>query len=125
VGRRRFTPGFKLEVVKLVKERAVSVRQAAADLGLHENLLRKWVRNVEAHREQAFPGQGRMRPDDAAVARLRRASEESDDPSDLTNCCPPPTTARCDVRSRPGAVIGAFPGRSMAGPILCAASSES
>ena len=48
------------------------VRQAATDLGLHENVLRKWVRNVEAHREQAFPGQGRSRPDDAEVARLRR-----------------------------------------------------
>jgi len=56
MGRRRFTPEFKLEAVKLVKERGVAVRQAAADLGLHENVLRKWVRNVEAHREQAFPG---------------------------------------------------------------------
>ena len=72
MGRRRFTPEFKLEAVKLVKERGVTVRQAAADLGLHENVLRKWVRNVEAHRQQAFPGQGRMRPDDAEVARLRR-----------------------------------------------------
>jgi transposase len=72
MGRRRFTPEFKLEAVKLVKERGVTVRQAAADLGLHENVLRKWVRNVEAHRHQAFPGQGRMRPDDAEVARLRR-----------------------------------------------------
>jgi len=72
MGRRRFTPEFKLEAVKLVKERGVSVRQAAADLGLHENVLRKWIRNVEAHRKQAFPGQGRMRPDDAEVARLRR-----------------------------------------------------
>jgi len=58
MGRRRFTPEFKLEAVRLVKERGVAVRQAAADLGLHENVLRKWVRNVEAHREQAFPGQG-------------------------------------------------------------------
>jgi len=56
MGRRRFTPEFKLEAVKLVKERGVAVRQAAADLGLHENVLRKCVRNVEAHREQAFPG---------------------------------------------------------------------
>ena len=72
MGRRRFTPEFKLEAVKLVKERGVAVRQAATDLGLHENVPRKWVRNVEAHREQAFPGQGRMRPDDAEVARLRR-----------------------------------------------------
>jgi transposase len=72
MGRRRFTPEFKLEAVKLVKERGVAVRQAATDLGLHENVLREWVRNVDSHREQAFPGQGRMRPDDAEVARLRR-----------------------------------------------------
>ena len=58
--------------MKLVKERGVSVRQAAAYLGLHENVLRKWVRNIEAHREQGVRGQGRMRPDDAEVARLRR-----------------------------------------------------
>jgi transposase len=65
MGRRGFTPEFKLETVRLVKERGVAVRQAAADLGLHENVPRKWVRNVEAYREQAFPGQGRLRPDDA------------------------------------------------------------
>jgi hypothetical protein len=39
--------------VKLVKERGVAARQAATDLGLHENVLRKCVKNVEAHREQA------------------------------------------------------------------------
>ena len=61
MGRRKFTPEFKLEAVKLVRERGVAVRQAAADLGLHENVLRKWIKNVEAHREQPFPGQGRMR----------------------------------------------------------------
>ena len=33
---------FKLEAVKLVRERVVS--QAARKLDLHENVLRKWVR---------------------------------------------------------------------------------
>jgi transposase len=72
MGRRKFTPEFKLEAVKLVRERGVTVRQAAADLGLHENVLRKWVQDARDHGTQAFPGQGRMRPDDAELARLRR-----------------------------------------------------
>jgi transposase len=72
MGRRKFTPEFKLEAVKLVRERGVTVRQAAADLGLHENVLRKWVKDAREHGAQAFPGQGRMRADDAEVARLRR-----------------------------------------------------
>ena len=72
MARRKFTPEFKLEAVRLVRERGVTVRQAAADLGLHENVLRKWVRDVRVHAEQAFPGQGRQRPDDSEIARLRR-----------------------------------------------------
>lgn len=72
MGRRKFTSEFKLEAVKLVRERGVTVRQAAADLGLHENVLRKWVKDAREHGAQAFPGQGRMRADDAEVARLRR-----------------------------------------------------
>ena len=50
--RRKFSREFKLEAVKLVRERGVSVSQAASDLDLHENVLRKWVREAEskAHR---------------------------------------------------------------------------
>jgi transposase len=41
--RRVFSREYTLEAVKLVTERGVSVAQAARDLGLHENVLRKWV----------------------------------------------------------------------------------
>jgi transposase len=41
--RRVFSRECKLEAVKLVTERGVSVAQAARDLELHENVLRKWV----------------------------------------------------------------------------------
>ena len=39
--RRQFTREFKLEAVKLVRERGVTAAQAARDLGVHENVLRK------------------------------------------------------------------------------------
>jgi transposase-like protein len=45
MGWRRFGREFKLEAVKLVRERGVTVAQAARDLDLHENLLRKWVKD--------------------------------------------------------------------------------
>ena len=72
MGRRSFTREFKLEAVRLVRDRGVRISEAAQDLGLHENVLRKWVKDIGAHAEQAFPGRGKMRPDDAEVARLRR-----------------------------------------------------
>lgn len=42
--RRRLSPAFKDEAVRLVTEAGVSVAQAARDLDLYENVLRKWVR---------------------------------------------------------------------------------
>lgn len=72
MGRRFFTTEFKHEAVKLVLERGMTVSQAAKDLGLHQNVLRAWVRDAKANGKQAFPGRGKQRPDDAEVARLRR-----------------------------------------------------
>lgn len=72
MGRRTFSPEFKLEAVKLVRERGIAIRQAAKDLGLHENVLRKWVKDHSENGGQAFPGRGKQRPDDAEVSRLRR-----------------------------------------------------
>jgi transposase len=70
--RRRFGREFKLEAVKLVRERGVTVAQAARDLDLHENLLRKWVRDFAADPQHAFPGHGQMKPEQLEIERLRR-----------------------------------------------------
>ena len=51
--RRQFSREFKLEAVRLVRERGVSVAQASRDLDVHENVLRKWMRDVRADPLQA------------------------------------------------------------------------
>ena len=60
MGRRSFSREFKLEAVRLVRERGVTVAQAARDLDLHQNMLRNWVRDFSADPAQDFPGQGQM-----------------------------------------------------------------
>jgi transposase len=70
--RKRYTPEFKREAVKLVREGGVSIAQSARDLGLHPNVLREWIRAFAADPEQAFPGRGQMKPDQLEVERLRR-----------------------------------------------------
>ena len=70
--RRQFSREFKLEAVRLVQERGVTVAQAGRDLGLHENMLRKWIREFGAEPEQAFPGKGVMKPEQAEIERLRK-----------------------------------------------------
>ena len=59
MGKRRvFSREFKLEAVRLVVERGVKVSLAAKDLGIHENVLRKWVRDSH-HSVSRLDGTGR------------------------------------------------------------------
>ena len=70
--RRVFTREFKIEAVKLVSERGVSISQAARDLGVHVNVLRKWIEDQKADPQHAFPGHGQMKPEQAEIAALRK-----------------------------------------------------
>jgi transposase len=58
--------------VKLVRERGVSAAQAARDLDVHENVLRKWIKEFAADPQHAFPGQGQVKPEQQEIERLRR-----------------------------------------------------
>jgi transposase-like protein len=53
--RRKFSREFKLEAVKMVKERGVALKQVARDLDLNENMLRRWVREFGVARKMLFP----------------------------------------------------------------------
>lgn len=70
--RRLFSREYKLEAVKLVRERGVTVAQAARDLDVHENVLRKWVREYGDDPSQSFPGKGQVKPEQLEIERLRR-----------------------------------------------------
>lgn len=70
--RRQFGREFKVEAVRLIRDRGVSVAQAARDLDVHENVLRKWVKEFSADPGQAFPGQGQIRSEQAEIDRLRK-----------------------------------------------------
>ncbi len=70
--RRKFTREFKLEAVRLIKERGVSYTQASTDLGVHQSQLRDWVKKLADDPQHAFPGQGQMKPEQLEIARLKR-----------------------------------------------------
>ena len=70
--RRKYAREFKLEAVNLVKERGVSIVQAARDLDLNHNVLRRWVKELGADPKHAFPGLGQMKPEQLEIDRLRK-----------------------------------------------------
>lgn len=71
MARRSFTREFKLEAVRLVSERGMTVAQAARDLGVHENVFRRWVRQYREDPANAFPGAGQMKPKQIEIAQLK------------------------------------------------------
>ena len=70
--RRKFLREFKLEAVRLIKDRGVSYVRASEDLGVHMSQLRDWVKKFSDAPQQAFPGNGQMKPEQLEIARLRR-----------------------------------------------------
>jgi transposase len=75
--RRKFTREFKLEAVRLIRDRGVSYAQAEQDLAVHQSQLRSWVKAFADDPAQAFPGQGQMKPEGRRV-RLHRTLLQSE-----------------------------------------------
>jgi len=71
--RKQYTREFKREAVRLVTEQGLSIAQAARDLGLNDNVLARWKKELAVQGEQAFPGPGRAPEDE--LAQLRRENE--------------------------------------------------
>jgi len=59
--RRKFTREFKLEAVRLIKDRGVSYVQASQDLGVHTSQLRDWAKKFADDPQYAFPLSGDLR----------------------------------------------------------------
>ena len=70
--RRQHTREFKLEAVRLIKERGVSYAQAPADLRVHPTQLRNWVKQLADDPQHAFPGQDQMKPKQLEIAQPKR-----------------------------------------------------
>ena len=69
--RHTYTPEYKLQAVKLVTEQGYSVAEAARSLGVSENLIRNWKRDLLDKGDQAFPGRGKLSPHEEELHRLR------------------------------------------------------
>ena len=69
--RRRYTREFKVEAVRLV-ETGIPKARVARELGISNTVLKLWCQQLEEDKSEAFPGQGKMKPAEAELARLKR-----------------------------------------------------
>ncbi len=112
--------GVKLEAVKLIRDRGVSYAQAARDLGVHQSMLRNWVKAFGDDPQQAFPGHGQQKPEQAEIARLKREVTKLKAERDILKK-PRPTSRR---KRREVQLHREAPG-DLAGGMVCAGRSGS
>jgi transposase len=72
IRRQRFDKQFKLDALRLIQDSDRPLAEIARELGVHPNVLYRWRNQLLADPDQAFPGKGKLKPEDEELRRLRR-----------------------------------------------------
>ena len=73
--RRQYNREFKQEAVQLLETSGRSAAQLERELGIGKGCLGRWKEQLAANGTQAFPGHGRLRPEQEELRQLRRENE--------------------------------------------------
>jgi transposase len=73
--KRQYPKQFKIDAVKLIIEQGYKVSEAARNLGIHEGVLRRWIKQLISDDAQAFLGNGKMNPEQEELIRLRKENK--------------------------------------------------
>ena len=72
--RKSYSKQFKIDAVRLVAEEGYKISEAARNLDIHPNILRKWKDQL-TDSAQAFPGKGHMTPEKEELYQLRKENK--------------------------------------------------
>jgi transposase len=56
----------------MITEGGMSLMQVSRDLGVNENSLHKWKKDYLSDQQNAFPGKGRMKPEEEELRRVKK-----------------------------------------------------
>jgi transposase len=73
--RKSYSAQFKIDAVKLVTEGDYKISEAARNLEINTNVLRRWKDQLKGDSDQAFPGKGHMTPEKEELHRLREENK--------------------------------------------------
>jgi len=75
--RKKYDRQFKIDAVSMVVNGERIVASVARDLGIDPNLLYRWKQELSNEQSEAFPGKGRLGPQEEELRRLRRELEQA------------------------------------------------
>lgn len=73
--KKTFTKEFKEQAIRLVLEQGMTGKQVCQDLGVSYSALVRWIREHRSNGKDAFPGKGRLMPQDEEFRRLQRENQ--------------------------------------------------
>ena len=73
--RKTYTSEFKREALRLLETSGKSAAQIERDLGVGPGCLTRWKHQMSQDGEQAFPGHGRVGPEQERLRQLERENE--------------------------------------------------
>jgi transposase len=71
--RKTYTAAFKLQAIRMVTDQHLAVAEVARRLGVTEGRLHDCLKAFRTQGPDAFPGHGRLSPQDEELHRLRAA----------------------------------------------------
>jgi transposase len=72
MSRKTYDKEFKISAVKLVLDSGKTIAQIASDLGIADNTLFNWKKRYLEDAKNAFPGKGRLKPEDEELRKKDR-----------------------------------------------------
>jgi transposase len=73
--RKSYSRQFKIDAVNLVTEQGYRITEAARNLEINPNVLRRWRNQLADGSDQAFPGKGHMTTENEELNRLRKENK--------------------------------------------------
>jgi transposase len=73
--RKNYSREFKIEAVRLITDKGYSIAEASRNLGIDYSVLRRWKQQFENDPNYAFPGKGKLKPQDEELRQLKRKLE--------------------------------------------------
>ncbi len=75
--KKQYTKEFKLDAISLVLDQGYTVAEAARNLEINANMLRRWIKENQADNDgQAFRGNGKLTPEQEEIRRLKLENKQ-------------------------------------------------
>lgn len=70
--KRNYSPEFKQEAIQLWQSSGKSATAIESELGITHGLLSRWKRKQDKNGQHAFPGKGRLMPEQEKMRQLEK-----------------------------------------------------